>query len=135
VLQVVNATYDGGASSSSSTFADTGLTASITPSSASNKILILIEQAGIIKSQSDTNLDAKLLRGSTDLIKFTSGEGYTGNSNVIYTGNSGASYLDTPNTTSSTTYKTQFRSANNTAFVLVQTNNSVSTITLIEIAV
>jgi hypothetical protein len=42
VLQVVNATYSTYTSSSSSTFADTGLTASITPSATSSKILVIV---------------------------------------------------------------------------------------------
>jgi hypothetical protein len=40
VLQVVTATYSTQATTSSTTFADSGLTASITPSSASNKVLV-----------------------------------------------------------------------------------------------
>ena len=42
-------------------------------------------------------------------------------------------YLDSPNTTSARTYKTQFRSRANTADVTVQFNSATSFITLMEI--
>jgi hypothetical protein len=44
VLQVVSDTDNANTVVSSTSYADTGLTASITPSSASNKILILVSQ-------------------------------------------------------------------------------------------
>ena len=42
-------------------------------------------------------------------------------------------YLDSPATTSATTYKTQFRNLPNAASVAVQPNTAVSTIILMEI--
>jgi len=42
VLQVVNATYATSTTNSTSTYADTGLSATITPSSASSKVLVLV---------------------------------------------------------------------------------------------
>ena len=50
VLQVVNTTYSTYSTFSSSTYADTGLTASITPSSSSNKILVLVHITGMGKA-------------------------------------------------------------------------------------
>ena len=47
VLQVVNATYSTYTSTSSSTFADTGLTATITPTSATSKILVNVSLSNI----------------------------------------------------------------------------------------
>ena len=43
ILQVVNATYSTQTTSSSSTYADTGLSASITPSSSSSKVLVIVQ--------------------------------------------------------------------------------------------
>jgi hypothetical protein len=133
VLQVVNATHSASTSASTTTYVDTGLTASITPSSASSKILVIVEQAGLVKSN-DTFLNLKLQRNGADLIAFSSGTAYTGTATTNYVGNSGASYLDSPATTSSTTYKTVVNSGNNVASVTCQVNSSVSTITLMEIA-
>jgi hypothetical protein len=134
VLQVVNATYSSTTSSSSSTYADTGLTATITLSSTSNKVLVIVDQAGLLKQTNDTNLNLKLLRNGSDLAIVTSGAGYTGTTTTNYVGNSGISYLDSPASISALTYKTQIASASNNASVACQTNGSVSTITLMEIA-
>ena len=135
VIQVVNATYSSGASNSTNTYADTGLTASITPKFSTSKVLVIVEQAGIQKSTSDTYANLKLQRNGSDLIAFSNGTGYNGTIVSNYVGNSGATYLDSPATTSSTTYKTVFNSGNNNASVTCQANGSVSTITLMEIAV
>lgn len=134
VLQVVNATYSSTTSSSSSSYADTGLTATITLSSTSSKVLVIVDQAGLLKQTNDTNINLKLLRNGSDLAIVTSGAGYTGTTTPNYVGNSGISYLDSPASISALTYKTQIASANNNASVVCQTNGSVSTITLMEIA-
>ena len=65
VLQVVNATYTPLTGTSSSTFSDTGLTATITPKFTTSKILILITHAGSRKNTNITTLSTRLLRGST----------------------------------------------------------------------
>jgi len=134
VLQVINATYSSTTSSSSSTYADTGLTATITLSSTSSKVLVIVDQAGLSKQTNDANINLKLLRNGSDLAIVTSGAGYTGTTTTNYVGNSGISYLDSPASISALTYKTQIASANNNASVACQVNSSVSTITLMEIA-
>ena len=133
VLQVVNATYGTNASSSSSTFADTGLTATITPSSASSKILIFVYQNGVGKTNNHY-VKLRLLRGATEIIAFENEGGWTNSTAVNRIGSVGTCYLDFPNTTSATTYKTQFASADNGATVYVQAGSATSTITLMEIA-
>ena len=134
VLQVVAATYNTETSSASSTFADTGLTATITPSSASSKILAIVNQAGCFKDTSNTYLGLRLMRGATELAFFEAYGGYTGNTDTIGFGSCSTIILDSPATTSATTYKTQFRSNDNTARVLVQTATARSSIVLMEIS-
>ena len=87
VLQVVGATYSTQTSSSSSTFADTGLTASITPSATSSKILVFVQQAGCGKTSSDTECQLKLVRGVTDISTFATQVGLTSSnaSNIVGT--------------------------------------------------
>jgi hypothetical protein len=133
VLQVVNATYSTTTASSTNTFVDTGLTASITPSSVSSKILVIVHQVSISKTTNDTFVGLKLLRGATGIVDFEKAAGYTASSTTANVAGSGTTYLDSPATTSSVTYKTQFASLNNNASVRVQTDNSTSTITLMEI--
>ena len=137
VLQVVNATHSTTVSSSSSTFADTGLTATITPTSASSTILVLVSQNGCGKATTDTALQLRLLRGATVISNFARLNGYTGSAATNFGDGASLSYKDSPATTSATTYKTQLASQNNTGDALVQTGaggvDSMSTITLLEI--
>jgi hypothetical protein len=137
VLQVVNATYSTQTNSTSTTYADTNLTASITPSLATSKVLVIVEQAGCGKDAGNTDpgLTAKLMRGGTDLAVFASSTGYTASSLIQIVGNTGICYLDSPATTSSTTYKTQFKNQNVGGTVFVQKDSAVSSITLLEIGV
>jgi hypothetical protein len=133
VLQVVNASYSTETVNATSTYADTGLTATITPKFSTSKILVLVDQNGCFKNNGSGVLKLQLLRGASVLILMDGYGGYNGaGSNEA--GSISTNYLDSPATTSATTYKTQFNSSNNTANVLVQTSSSVSTITLMEIA-
>jgi len=136
VLQVVNATYGTQTSNSTSTYADTGLAASITPSSSSSKILVLVNQVGCSKLTGNVNtgVNLKLFRGATELAFFGYAMGYTGTSSELDSISSSINYLDSPSTTSSVTYKTQFANYANAVAVRVQDGSSVSTITLLEIA-
>jgi hypothetical protein len=134
ILQVVNATYSTETTSSSSTYADTGLTATITPTSASSKILILASQVGCGKATNNTNLRLRLLKSSTQLIIFEQGAGSNGGVADNFIGSCSTCYVDSPATTSATTYKTQLASSGNNALVYVQANSTTSTITLVEVA-
>ena len=140
VLQVVNATYGTETASTSSTYADTGLTATITPTLATSKVLVIITQQGVQKGSADStnSVEIRMLRGATSILTFGD---FNGNTNTAINNNIGsvsASYLDSPATTSATTYKTQFRNPANAATVRVQSygsaaNSALSTITLMEI--
>ena len=68
VLQVINATYGTVVTTASNTYQDTNLSASITPSSASSKVLVLINQNGCQKSGT-----AALIRMSLRLLKSSPG--------------------------------------------------------------
>jgi hypothetical protein len=133
VLQVVNATHNTETSTSSSSDIDTGLTASITPSSTSNKVLVNVVVAGVGKDSSNTYQSIKLKRGSTTLAKIDEGAAYTATTASNRVGAVAISYLDSPSTTSATTYKATFSSIAGSATVMVQDESSVSTITLMEI--
>ena len=132
VLQVVSATDSSSLSSTSATFVDTGLTASITPSSASNKVLVLVTM-GVFGADAASSAGAtiKLVRGATDLISHGS-LGAHPTITYIYTAGTSFAYLDSPSTTSSTTYKTQFRSDSGTLFTV--DNASTASIVLMEIS-
>jgi hypothetical protein len=135
VLQVVQATNSTAAANSTTTYADTNLTASITPSAATSKVLVIVHQNGTTKSNGNLNNAnyLKLVRGVTDLTTFGASVGFTSTAIYNYVGSCSTAYLDSPNTTSATTYKTQFKNDVAAAAVGVQTGSATSTITLMEI--
>ena len=142
VLQVVQATTATTTTISSATFTDTGLTASITPSATSSKILVIFTQTSDTSRNSpDAGSGLRLLRNSTTIFD-PAPNGYE--TQYIYgqtIGSSGTnikhllsgSYLDSPSTTSSTTYKTQARIQTATSASAVTLNNAISSIILMEI--
>ncbi|MES0445009.1 MAG: hypothetical protein ABUJ92_00550 [Desulfobacterales bacterium] len=132
VVQIVTASTATSTSSSTNTYIDSNLTATITPTSASNKILVIVNQNGLRKVN-DTAVSVKLLRGATSLLTFSQFAGYTADAATNAVGGVGCTYVDSPATTSATTYKTQFMSVSNIAQVHVQVNSDASTITLIEV--
>ena len=133
VGQVLNTINNTEAASSSSTFATTGLNLNITPTATSSKVLVVVTQAGVGKNSSNTKCQLKLQRGTTDIHQFDSDAGYNAGSASNYVGSSSTCYLDSPNTTSQTNYRTVFASSANSSNVSVNTNSSDSTITLMEI--
>lgn len=132
VLQVVQGSTATQVGNSTSTHADTGLTATITPSSASSRILVLVSQAGTGKIN-NTRVEMYINRGATQIIRFANYLAYT-NSALQNIETVSTAYLDSPATTSATTYKTTFASADNIAEVWVQlAGAATSTIILMEI--
>ena len=142
VLQVTQGTTKTPVATTSSSHVDTGLTASITPTSTSSKILVTVNQLlNLSNGIRSTGADVKLLRGSTTILDSGNGAGYGAayrdiNVSGIVNMDTGAtvafSYIDSPSTTSATTYKTTGRNQNGgqTRF---QGHGGYSTITLMEI--
>ena len=135
VLQVVMGSTSATVSNSTTTPADTGLTATITPSSATSKVLVLVAQMGVYKSagNSQNSVNLRLLRGASSIQQITTNLFY--NTTVgEFLGSVATHYLDSPATTSATTYKTQFYNYVAAASVSVQIQNTdLSTIILLEI--
>ena len=138
VLQVVNSSTATIASNNTSTFVTTNLSASITPRSASSKILVLANVVGVTKSSSNTNVMLRLYRGASSIIGFEDYAAQTSSVSTNSVGSCSTTYLDSPATTSATTYTVYFASAANTGTAYVQNYyvtqaNATSTITLMEI--
>lgn len=135
VLQVVQQVYDTFGQTNSQTYTDTGLTLAITPSSTSNKILVIASINYGTNTASAQTISNDLLRSASSIRTFETvlqaGAAISGQ--ISYT------YLDSPSTTSSTTYKIQYKGSAGTG-QYVRINNyaggstgSASTLTLIEI--
>ena len=148
VLQVVSTTKtDTFATNPSSAWIDvTGLSVSITPSSASNKILIQISISGNGKNAINV-AHFKLLRNSTDIYLGDASSSRTRafadaiDSDANYSESNNGLFLDSPSTTSAITYKIQTYS-NGTVYVNRTSNDTndpnisrtASTILVMEIA-
>jgi len=135
IAQVVSVSYSTPVVSSTSTYVDTGLNATITPKFATSKILILVGHPSTYKSAGNlaNGIYIQLLRGGTVLTDPVRQQLYTA-SVLELAGGFSFTYLDSPATTSATTYKTQFKNQVAAAEVAVQLNGSASTITLIEVS-
>jgi hypothetical protein len=117
-IQTVQATTATTVTNATSTFADTGLTATITPSSATSKVLVLVTQPMAAEKNSSTqvaSLGYRLLRDSTEIAKPAGGSPdafmyweIPADTYVMIRGVQSLAYLDSPATTSATVYKTQF---------------------------
>ena len=149
ILQVVSTTKSDTFSTSSGSFTDvTGLNATITPANASNKVLVLVHVSGNCDQNSRVNM--RLLRASTTI---GMGDAYGNRCRTfggIYAPNNADTtetvscvHLDSPNTTSATTYKIQI-SFLSPATIYINRSNSwtdnithntgTSSITLLEVA-
>lgn len=140
VLQVVQGTLTSEASTTSSTYSDTGLSVSITPSSTSSKILISFAHHTHYSRSFDYGGGIiKLLRDTTNIDEFRSWM-QVGTGSLVAIGRTLTSQiLDSPSTTSAITYKTQYKvqyAANSETFKVAYesaTYNTIDTITAIEI--
>ena len=115
VLQVVQTVKTSYFTSASASFVDvTGLSVTITPSSTTNKILVMFSAYG---SQSGTagtyGIHLRLVRDSTNIFlgdaagSAQQSSGQIGSTNGHYGHNISGQFLDSPSTTSAITYKIQ----------------------------
>jgi hypothetical protein len=131
VLQVVEGRYATEVSNSTTTYEDTGLTATITPSAASSKILVIVKQSSSKAAGSaGTALYVQLLRDATEIDLSVS---FYTNSSLTFYGQTSLLKLDSPSTTSAITYKTKFKNEIAAVQVSVQPGTYASTIILMEI--
>jgi len=141
ILQVVHQSTTTHFSTSSTSYVDTGVTANITPTSNTSKILIMIDApCHIIRSSGSTwEMFIKILRDSTGIfgVDPTSGNYHCGIGGSI-SSNRGVfsivkQFIDSPATTSQVTYKLQVKHYSNQTLDISK-GNEASHITLMEVA-
>jgi hypothetical protein len=130
VLQVVAGSTTTVTTTTSATYVDTTLTATITPQSNTSKILVLVTQT-FLPDVAATDQSIQVLRGATS-IGVTTGVGYSSASLVV--ANFATNVLDSPATTSATTYKTQFKRNSGTGTLYANLNSNPANIILLEIS-
>ena len=138
VLQVVQGTSTTATTIATTAYTDTDLSVTITPSSASSKILIMVDQTfRVYRALAQAGATFSLFRGATNICN-----GGNGNDNAprIYSNATATEsvvavrqpmiFLDSPSTTSATTYKTQLKTAGS---VICQHDGGQSNIIVLEI--
>jgi len=133
VVQIVNATYATTTTIGAGVTTTTGLTATITPTSASNKVLVFFSQTAGTSGQGYLNA-FYLQRNGTNLGSSYGGE-YLYNNGISYIvpGGLSGSYLDSPATTSATVYRTVVAVSGGGGSVGMNWNGSQATMTLMEV--
>lgn len=138
IAQVIFASTAAGTDIASITYTDTGLSATITPSATSSRIIIIVGQEWVAESNANTIKSyARLMRGATQIIDYgvvhsfdfpnTSGTRKNGSIKSLF-------YVDSPSTTSSTTYKVQGRiNTTDDSRIIRCQNETYSTMILMEV--
>lgn len=131
VLQTVEGTTSISYSNSTTTYGDIGLSATITPTSTSSKVLakVIIVGAGKAAGNANSAASFRLLRTSTSIHE-NLGNFYTGSSLDNF-GSVSMLKLDSPSTTSATTYKVQLKNDTAAAAVYAQINGNSGTSVII----
>jgi hypothetical protein len=144
-LQVVQATTTTATTIASTTAVDTTITGTITPSSSSSKILVLVNMVVNASSTgSQLSVGSQLVRGATTILSYYTATGPkvgtiqslgTNWTNANLTIPVSMMYLDSPATTSATTYKVQGinTTVGSTVSSIYQENSLPSVILLLEI--
>ena len=135
VLQVVSATDATINSTTSASPSATTVTASITPKFATSKILVLMNVANVYNPiTANTSTDLFIYRGVTRIMTFGSEIGYKAGTSAASLQNSSTVYLDSPATTSSTTYTLYFARNDSAGSTSINSGGgATSSITLMEI--
>ena len=135
IVQVVQSVYGTRTAVTSTTLTDIGLGASITPTSSSNKILMWVSIPIEFSGSGVHGLDIHLYRGGSSIVMFADDDYYQISVNQRFTYN--YHYMDSPATTSSTTYEIYVReifSGRTSNFNSHTTgNNNSSIMTLMEV--
>ena len=145
IIQVVHASTQTGQSQSFSTnsFADTGLSASITPKFSTSKILVTgyLSYYVTIGGVGSAEWNFAVCDGSNNILDSTSADaqGYRFNQYYVLGGKHPINFLHSPSTTSSFTYKMRMnaKSANQSGSLVCQRNgtaNNISRLTLMEVS-
>lgn len=134
IAQVVTAVATTPVSNNTATPVDTGLTATITPKSATSKIIVLVNHYYFLQGASEAWGSFRVMRNSTSIIYPAMNYSNGVNQATEVRGLWSANGVDEPNTTSATTYKTQIigHSGYVTTFTTQESGN-ISRITLIEV--
>ena len=128
-IQFVTGSTTTSTSTTSNSYSDTGLSATITPSSSSSKVLVLFAQNFYIPSGT-SSASVQIVRDATAVWTPSNPQLSQPPFECMLT----QFYLDSPNTTSAATYKTQFKSTVSGQTTYAQDAGTEGLLYLIEVA-
>ena len=141
VIQMVFGSTTTDVTNTNGNYTDTTITATITPTRSDSKIMVIVSiQWLLYRESTEISGSFKLLRGSTNISEHANAvhieAGTTSQSRIISEGGYMIQRLDTPATTSATTYKVQFKTdyTANGSQMIVNRNNAPGCITLMEVS-
>ena len=137
VLQVISATTQSTTSTTSTSYTDTAISASITPSATSSKIMIIVSIPVQSKSGSSVGADNHkigLFRGASELATTVSGTREANGFFDYVQSGSHINFLDSPSSTSSLTYSIKIKTNHTDTSIFAPYGGGHGTITLMEIA-
>ena len=136
VIQVVENASTTQMNQGGTSFADTNLTCTITPKYSNSKVLVMVKQYFTFRTTTTAERVGftRLLRGSTEIVQ--QANNVVSGTSTDHRRGTFATFdiLDSPSTTSATTYKTQCRLTDSAADLYYQHDTSRSTMVLMEIA-
>lgn len=131
LLQVVQGTFSGSSNTTSTSFVDSGLEATITPSSSTSKILVTFSVYGWLTTLGSSNTAGyfDIVRGATSIVtNMNNTYAMSTDSNLNLKASQCFSYLDSPATTSATTYKLQIKVNGSSQAFRISNGNTVTMI-------
>lgn len=135
VVQVVNADTGTQVSTTSSSFSDIGLSATITPKYNNSRILVIADISGVTYHAGYSAIGTmQIVRGSTAISLKRFGVYVNAGNDANFYGGVNDSVVDLPNTTSATTYKVQGKNYGGTSVTFQPSAQGNSRLTLMEIA-
>jgi len=133
VLQVVQGTYNGTFSTSSSSYVATGLTASITPASTTSKVLVRANFPVQWGSTNYMQVALAIYRDGTNIYSLQNNQSINANINQTWPGY--LEFLDSPSSGSNVTYSIYLANIGGAGqYLYPNLNSQKSTIILMEIA-
>ena len=132
VLQVVTGTTSSSTATSAGSFVATSLTANITPSATSSKIVALVCGGEADTGANGRNMHSTIFRGSTNLGNSTAGMVTNYGASSRIQGNSSVGIVDSPSSTSELTYTCYIKSGGGS--VTLNANACLTSLILMEVS-
>jgi len=137
IVQIQSATYNTEVAITAQSWTDSGLSVSITPTSASNKIIVFASaKVSVLRISTVARGGVRLVRNSTAIVTHDSPRGYGtqgANGTLSIYGTHSINWVDSPNTTSAVTYKIQGFAETSSTLYFQEASTGDSSIIVMEV--